>query len=188
MDKTLISTVEAPEKSSPHRAGCQFEVEKKYRGLFLSSSLPIKLILYLSRTSGFNESRRKFGMKKNGLREMIFFDISTSPPLSDHLSIRCHHSFIQSCHVAFCGPWFVRLIVTNHTSCPCKQFSYFHFCSPSKSSQDRPRPATTNTHVNSHSPKAHSGNKSPAFVVFIPSARAPGFHIVLLIFICFLNS
>lgn len=80
MDKTLISTVEAPEKSSPHWAGCQFEVEKKYWGLFLSSSLPIKLILYLSRTSGFNESRRKFGMKKNVLREMIFFDISTTPP------------------------------------------------------------------------------------------------------------
>lgn len=58
---------------------------------------------------------------------------------------------------------FVQFIETNHSSCPCKQYSYFHSCSPSNpvwqtTASDHKHTCTLTC------TGAHSGNKSPTFL------------------------
>lgn len=131
---------------------------------------------------GFSESRRLQNMSEDGTTsakkkkkrarvwngEKVIMSIFCLHfyPLSDHLSIRCHRSSIHSCPVAFVAQDLYSSSKTNHSSCTCKQLSYFHFCSSSN-----PVGQTTASDQK-HTCKltfaeAHSGNKSPTFLWFL---------------------
>lgn len=100
-------------------------------------------------------------------------------PLSDHLSIRCHRSFILSRPVT---------LAAQDLYSPSKQITAVAHANSKVIStpvvlptlSDRPQPATTNTHVRSHARRPTV--EISLSVVFIPKANAPGFHPVLLYF------